>query len=383
MLFDPAATDYGIEAGSVDSGQPFAATASRRRAATGFLTLPAVAQSVPATAFLKYREPASVTALVERQFRYGPLRAYDVKNPASAADAFQQAFFAWYRRQTPQKFQRLTFAPVLFDSAAVLEYTERCDGSQTNEDDPASLFFGVELPEDHVYAMAPVADQLRAAHPLLLRTVMSAIFTAGAQSIWIRAPDWFMYEFSCWYWDGNESITDEEATELMKDRFDDPEALKRFLPSSVRPIIHPDDMSPEFRVVKRRATCSTYLSPADLRVLRNRLTGLSRRVCTALLELHALMSAHRKREVLHMKYSTNPVYAPCTLVYQWNGWTEELLDVHYDNAGNSGDGTTYLGFSPLASTSKAIRTQYADWSHALGVLACLDTLLSLVSVPLY
>jgi PRTRC genetic system protein F len=174
-----------------------------------------------------------------------------------------------------------------------------------------------------------------------------------------------MYEFSCWYWDGNESITDGEATELMKDRFDDPEALKRFLPSSVRPVIHPDDMSPEFRVVKRRATCRTYLSPADLRVLRNRLTGLSRRVCTALLELHALMSAHRKREVLHMKYSTNPVYAPCTLVYQWNGWTEELLDVHYDNAGNSGDGTTYLGFSPLASTSQAIRTQYADWSHAL------------------
>ncbi|MDQ7980338.1 PRTRC system protein F [Paraburkholderia sp. SARCC-3016] len=382
MLFDPASTDHGIGEGS-DRGQPCALAPSRRRPASGFLTLPAVAHDVPSTAFLKFREPASVTALVERQFRYGPLRAYDVKNPTSAADAFQQAFFAWYRRQVPATFQRLTFAPVLFDSAAVLEYTEHCDSSQTSADDPTPLFFGIELPDDHVYAMAPVADQLRAAHPLLLRTVISAIFRAGAQTMWIRAPDWFMYEFSCWYWDGDESITDKDAAELLKDRFDDGEALARFLPSSVRPVIQPDDMSPEFRVVRCRPQYADYLSPSGLRALRNRLTGLPRRVCTALLALEALMPTHRKRDILHISYFTNPVYAPCTLVYQWNGWTEELLDIHYDNAGNSGDGTTYLGFSPLASTSKAIRTQYTDWAHALRVLACLDTLLSLVSVPLY
>jgi PRTRC genetic system protein F len=320
-----------------------------------------------------------MTSLIERQFRHGPLRAYDVKNPASASDAFQQAFFAWCRRQAPEGFTRLTWKPVLFDAAAVHDYTAHCDGSLTNEDDPCPLFFGVEVPDDWVYRLAPVVPQLRAAHPDLLRTVMTAITVAGAQTAWIRGPDWFMYEFSCWYWDGDESITDEDAAELMEERFDNQETLRRFLPSAVRPIIEPEDLRRQFKVVGGRPRYSGGLSPHALRVLRPRLRGFPRRVCTALLELQALTSSHRKRDLFHLKYLTNPVYAACTLVHEWNEWTEEILDIHYDHESSAGDGTTYLGFSPLAFTSKAIRTQYADLSLAIQILKCLDTLLSLVS----
>ena len=40
------------------------------------------------------------------------------------------------------------------------------------------------------------------------------------------------------------------------------------------------------------------------------------------------------------------------------------------------DGTTYYGFTPLASTPEAIRKQYADWSQGLSILGQLDRVIA-------
>jgi hypothetical protein len=99
MLFDPSFPDRPVDAGAGASRQPPVATVARRRSADCVLTLPDIAEDVPVRASLKWREDTSVDAVVLEQFRHGPLLAADIEAPVSPVDAFQQAFFAWARRQ--------------------------------------------------------------------------------------------------------------------------------------------------------------------------------------------------------------------------------------------------------------------------------------------
>ncbi|WP_243772233.1 PRTRC system protein F [Burkholderia anthina] len=215
---------------------------------------------MPGAVRLKWREDVNLSDLVLKHFQYGPLLAGDVHDPADAGDAFQQAFHAWTRRQYG-RLSRLRFTPHLFDAHAVRDVLDGL-GNGNNDDDPTPLFFGFGLEDEWVYSLEGAIETLRSAHPLLFRTVMGALYRASARTMFIRLPDWFMYEFSCWYWDG------------------------------------------------------------------------------------------------------------------------DLLDNHFDCATQSGDATTYSGFSRLASSPKAIRRQYADLALAFRILTHLDRLLALVSHPI-
>ncbi|MFL9876477.1 PRTRC system protein F [Paraburkholderia megapolitana] len=329
---------------------------------------------------MKWREDLSVSDMVGQHFRYGPLRAYDVRQPTGAADAFRQAFYAWYARQTPKQFKRLTFRPALFDSHALQEHLHHC-GTGDNNGDPSPLFFGIELPEEWVFTMARAATQLREAHPLLLDAVLSAIGKASARTVFLRLPDWFMYEFSCWFWDGDESISDQDADEMLKERFgEDNETRAAYLPSVVRGDLLPDGTEPRSLMhgtILRRQT----LRPVDLTRLRPCLSGMPRRVCTVLLRLDQLLRKSRTRDLFHVQYQTNPVYSAASLVMRDCRWIGELLDTHFENESNMGEATTYQGFSAFATHPNDIRRQYNDWSLGLQVLACLDLLLTLVSEP--
>lgn len=380
MRIDCPSTDRSIVVGAGGTWQSPRGTATRRGPATDFLTLPSIAAVVPVEGRVKWRDDLAVSDLVAQHFRYGPLRAYDVRRPTGAADAFRQAFYAWYARQTPKHFTRLTFRPALFDSHALQEHLHHC-ATGDSIDDPSSLFFGIELPEEWVFTMAGAIGQLRAAHPLLLDAVLSAIGNASARTVFLRLPDWFMYEFSCWFWEGDESISDQDADEMLKERFgEDDETRALYLPSVVREELLPDGTQPRSLMhgtIQRRQT----LRPVDLTRLRPRLSGMPRRVCTVLLQLERLLRKSRSRDLFHVQYQTNPVYSAATLVVRDCRWIGELLDTHFENEANMGEATTYQGFSAFAQDPNDIRRQYDDWSLGLQVLACLDHLLTLVSGP--
>lgn len=381
MLFDPSADGGGVASGETGTWQPPRGAAARCRPAAGFLTLPSIGAAVPATGRLRWCEDLALSGLVAQHFRHGPLRAWDVRLPAGAGDAFQQAFFAWYRRQTAHQFQRLVFSPELFDAHALREHLNHCQ-TETNDDDAAPLFFGIELPEEWVYQVEMAAMQLRAAHPLLLGAVFDAIGRASARTLFLRLPDWYMYEFACWYWDGDESISDAEAEEFLSERFgEDNETRHAYLPSEVRPVLYPDELRVNGRLHSRRRRAQ-FLGATDIARLRPRLSGLPRRVCTQLLVLDGLLRSSRTRDLFNVQYQTNPVYSAASLVLTDNRWIGDLLDTHYENEANMGEATTHHGFTALAAGAKAIRRQYADWSLALQVLVCLDRLLTLVSQPI-
>lgn len=376
MLFDPSPYGLGV---SEDTGIAWKSgrhAASQRRSAVDFLTLPALSPEVPATAFLKWRDPALLNKTIERQFRYGPLRAYDVRNPTSAADAFQQAFYAWWGRQCKAPFNRLNFKPVLMDSLATLEVLEYGD-EETNKDDPSPLFLAIEVDAEYVYELAPFADELRVAHPMLMRTVMQTIDRASSRTLRLRDPGWFWFEFSAWYFDG-EMPTDEEAGDILAERFGDREEIEKYLPSNVRAKMLPDDVFFDGDMKDTRKFEKGALKGAELVRVRNRLKGRARRVCTALLDLQALLAGRPKADLMQFKYLTRNAYEACSLVWESNGFTEEFLDIHFDDCGNNG-ATTYPGLSPFETNARSIRTQYEQWSRALEILQSLDTLLSLVS----
>ncbi|HDR9086008.1 hypothetical protein VI03_08630 [Burkholderia vietnamiensis] len=379
MLFDPALPDSSIAGGSVATWQPTCAAAAGRRPAADLLTLPSFSTEVPGTVRLKWREDVYLSDLVLKHFQYGPLRAGDVHDPADAGDAFQQAFHAWVGRQYG-RLSRLRFAPHLFDAHAVREVLDRL-GNGNNDDDSTPLFFGFCLEDEWVYSLEGAIETLRSTHPLLFRTVMAVLYRASARTMFIRLPDWFMYEFSCWYWDGDPNISDSDADEALKERFgDDTETCSAYLPSVVRPQLCPDDADPcVFSGGKWRYRSA--LTDPELMRLRARSRGMPRRVCTEVLKLRALMRRSRSRDLLHVNYAANPAYALCSVIVEDNQFVADLLDCHFDNESQSGDATTYSGFSRLASTAKAIRHQYADLALAFRILTHLDRLLALVSQP--
>lgn len=377
MFFDPALPDSSIAAGSAARWQPPRAAPARRRPAADLLTLPSFSTEVPATVRLKWRENVNLSDLVLKHFQFGPLRAGDVNDPADAGDAFQQAFHAWTRRQYGN-FSRLRFTPHLFDANAVRDVLDGL-GNGNNDDDPTPLFFGFGLEDEWVYSLEGAIETLRSAHPLLFRTVMAALYRASARTMFIRLPDWFMYEFSCWYWDGDPRISDKDADEALKERFEgDTETRSAYLPSVVRPQLCPDDADPcVYRGGKWRDR--RVMTEPELLRLRARSRGMPRRVCTEVLNLRTLMRRSRTRNLFHVSYDANPVYGICSVIVEDNAFVGDLLDNHFDGAAQCGDATTYTGFSRLASTPKAIRRQYADLALAFRILTHLDRLLALVS----
>ncbi|MCR4470093.1 PRTRC system protein F [Burkholderia sp. SCN-KJ] len=368
-----------MAAGSAARWQPPRAAPARRRPAADLLTLPSFSTEVPGAVRLKWREDVNLSDLVLKHFQYGPLRAGDVHDPADAGDAFQQAFHAWTRRQYG-RLSRLRFTPHLFDAHAVRDVLDAL-GNGNNDDDPTPLFFGFGLEDEWVYSLEGAIETLRSAHPLLFRTVMGALYRASARTMFIRLPDWFIYEFSCWYWDGDPNISDEDADEALKERFeDDTETRSAYLPSVVRPQLCPDDADPcVFRGGKWRDRRA--MTDPELVRLRARSRGMPRRVCTEVLNLRTLMRRSRTRDLFHVSYDANPVYGICSVIVEDNEFVGDLLDHHFDGAAQCGDATTYSGFSRLASTPKAIRRQYADLALAFRILTHLDRLLALVSQP--
>ncbi|REE07183.1 PRTRC genetic system protein F [Paraburkholderia sp. BL27I4N3] len=377
MLFDPATTDSHLAFGAGGSWQPPRAAVARRGSAADFLTLPDVADDVPVEARVKWRADVSLTGLARKHFLHGPLLAADVSNPIDAGDAFQQAFFAWVKRQTAS-LKRITLKPCLFDSLAVRDVLQHT-GTANNDEDPSSLFFTLESPEEWLCSFGPMVGRLRAAHPLLLRTVMSVINRAAWRTVWLRTPDWFMYEFACWYWEGDESISDADAAEMLKERFgEDAEARKAYLPSTVRPMLCPEDAEPSV-FSGGRWRLRQALTDDELLTLRNRSKGTVRRVCTELLRLNRLMHGTRRRKLFNASYGTNPVYAGCGIVIDGNEFIGDILDCHFDSEAQSGEVTTYHGFIALGDNARAIRRQYADWTLAFSILKRLDSLLALVT----
>ncbi|MGU7775655.1 PRTRC system protein F [Burkholderia sp. MR1-5-21] len=376
MFFDPALPDSSIAAGSAAAWQPPRAAAARRRPAFDLLTLPSFSTEVPGAVRLKWREDVHLSNLVLKHFQYGPLRAGDVTDPVDAGDAFQQAFFAWVRRQYG-KLKRIRFSPVLLDAHAAREVLDYV-GNGNNDDDPTPLFFSLELEHEWVYELGASRAMLQAAHPALLKTVMTAIARASARTSFVRLPDWFMYEFSCWYWEGDDTISDEDADKCLRERFgEDDESRKAYLPSEVRPVLCPDDVRPG-RCYGRWSERG-ILDAAALRALRLTLKGMPRRICTEVLTLLNLMGESRKRDLFNVAYETNPVYALCSVVVDNHQFVGDLLDCHFENEGSSGDATTYSGFSRLESHPRSIRRQYAHMALAFRILTHLDRLLALVT----
>ncbi|WP_229013577.1 PRTRC system protein F [Paraburkholderia gardini] len=332
---------------------------------------------MPSSAQLRWRTEAEFGDLVRAQFMHGPLRAADVSAPMDAGDAFSQAFFAWMRRQLP-RCSRLNFRPQLLDTNAVLD-TIAYQYSRADFEPKSPLHLGFELPEENVYRFRD-AGAFQARHSLFVPTMLSLIERASYKTVFVRTPGWFLAEFACWHWQGEENCDDTYARELMEEYFGESgEEIERNLPSAVRPEIYPDELRSPVRIPGRRRRAST-LSEHELLQLRRRCSGVQRRVCTELIALTRLLRRAGRRNVLHETYDADSLCSACAVTLTDSDRTSEILDDHFENKSQEGEATYYTGFSPFASTPGAIRRQYADWTLAFEIIAHLDRLLAMVTI---
>ncbi len=375
MLFDPRPTDECfVESGPgwTPSRQP---PAARHRPAHGFLTLPTLTTEIPARGKLQYGDSVDMLKLIRKQFQTGVLAARDVKGAASAGDAFAQAMYAWLRRRMPT-CKRLNFSFALLDLAAAREQVD-----QFGHDDElhAPLYLAIELDGENVFEIGKRADVMRRADPALLYTAIHLVNEAAGRSLFVRTPDELADMFARWWWDCDPTLNDRDARELLAERFgDDCCEIERYLPSTVLPVLAPDDAVPAFarRDKKLRIQC---LRAAQLEAVLARQRGLPRRICRTLLDLQAVLARTRRSRALNHAQWAEPAYSAATLCMWREHWVGQILDDHFNALNCGGDATMYQALIPLADTHRAIRRQFKQLADMMDVIAALDRVLTLIS----
>jgi PRTRC genetic system protein F len=379
MLFDPSSDDRAVDAGPGTTWQPSGAAVAGHRSSAGVLTLPDVGRDVPPVATIRLRPDSDVDGLVLDQFRHAPLRASDVVAPTSSADAFQQAFFAWFRRQLPQPLRFISIGVVLCDTNAVHDEIK----NRWDKDDfkpTSALHLGVILANDLVHEMGALAQPLRHAHPLLLHTLFSVVDQVSFRTVPIRTPGWILSEKACRDWEGEEGATDDEAREWLEQAYGDKEVAALHLPSVIRPLVCPDEIRCPPKVAGRRSR-KPDLSLRELRELASTSSGMVSAVCREIVALRLLLGAAGKRELLNDGYYAGAIYSGCAFVLEANETITEFLDDHMNMEYQAGEANELERFITFSSTKKGIREQYAQWSLAFQMLRRLDRLLALVVSP--
>jgi PRTRC genetic system protein F len=379
MLFDPSFNDRSVDADAAASWQPPGAAVARHRSSDCVLTLPDVDASVPGKATIKWRSEPSLDAIILEQFRHGPLRAGDVHDPVSPVDAFQQAFFAWAGRQLGGSLRMVSFGLELLDTNAVNDIV--CHQYDRENFQPESpLHLGVALENEWVHEVGVRAQTLRDAHPLLLHTMFNLVDRVSWKTVPVRTPGWFLCEAACRHWDGDESASDEDAHDVLMQMYEDEEAVQRYLPSTLRPALCPDEVRSPSKVEGRRAR-SSMLSVNELRQLQRASSGFVSSVCSELIALQGLLRRAGKRELFDAGYEAHPLYSGCTLVLEHNERTSELLDDFLESEFSAGEASGFSRFINFSNTRHGIRSQYAEWGLGLQMLRRLDRLLALVVDP--
>ncbi|MCK4118361.1 PRTRC system protein F [Ralstonia nicotianae] len=377
MLFDSRECNAGV----VDESSTW--TPSRRHTVTGcrpahdFLTLPTVGAAIPCRALVSHRDEVDVVSVVRAHFEAGPLQARDVRNAASAGDAFAEALFAWLRRRTPQ-CRRLCFSFALMDASAARDQVDQF-GWEGNI--VAPLYLAIELPREDLYEIGPQMERMRRAHPSLLCTVLSLVNEASGKTLHLRTPDALLDMFARWWWDWDATVSDEDARDSLRERFgSDNEDIERYLPSIVKPALAPAELFPEFRRGSRsRRPGRRVLSKRQLEQLACVSGPWIRRVCRSLLELQAAIDKARNSHLFEHAQWSEPVYLAATIAVWQDAWTIELLDDHFNCMSSSGEGTMYQALIPLASDPAEIIKQYRDLMNALDIIKALDRVLTLIS----
>jgi PRTRC genetic system protein F len=325
---------------------------------------------------MRWNAEKEVAGLISAQFDSGVLQARDVPEFKGAGDALAYAFFAWARRHTAQ-MRCLNFNFVLCDVSAVREVVQyQEDAGDFEETSP--IYLGIEIEQESICEIDGRAAQLRKVHPRLVSTAMVLINRAAGRTMWVRTPDEFLGEFASWFWDGDSNATDAEARETLADRFGEDEAeFEHYLPSVVRAELCPADMDViRWHPTRRTIVHQPALGVAALRRLQRFTSGSTRRICRELEKLTLMLQRAGNRSLFEYTFRPRCAYAAATLTVQNDSRIGELLDSHYEYLSSVGDGTTYYGFVPFASTPDAIRQQYADWAMGLSVLGQLDRVIA-------
>lgn len=318
-------------------------------------------------------------ALALSHFDAGALRACDVGTFLSPAQAMADAFLKFVKRHQGE-WNRLGFNFVLCDVEAIREQIQyACDGGDFEP--TSSLYLGLEVVDEQLWQVDARADELRRAHPRLLSTVTTLLNRASGRTVWIRTPDEMLGMLAQWFWDGDPTASDEDVADELRDRFgEDDEEVAHYLPSTARAELCPADMDLGAWSVKRgRWVPDHALGVASLRRMRRFETGWVRRLCLELEQLTLLLRRAGRRCLFDFGVQPEAIYPACSVIYRDNDYIPELLDSHYEYFNAGGDGSTFLGFVPLAETHDEIRKQYADWALGLSILNSVDRVISLVT----
>lgn len=378
MLFDPRTTGRDLTANGID-WQPARNAIGGRRTTHDFLTLPDVSGEVTGHAKLKWRTDREVATLVGSHFEAGYLNPSDVKTFNGAGDAMAQAFFAWVARRCGA-FQRIRFTPVLFDVPAVRDQIMYLDNEGEFEV-TSPLYLGIETEEDHVYVIEERAAALAAAHPRLLASALILINRASFRTLVMRTPDDFLSLFAQWHWDGDPWCTDDDAVDMLKERFgEDTEEFHHFLPSVVRDELCPKGMEiGRFDMRRHRWRTFSALGITELRRLAWTQTGWIRDLCAELEQLTLLLASAGKRPLFDWSFRPETVYAATSIAASDDVHVTDVLDTHYNYFSNGGDGSLFHGFIALATSPDDIRRQYADLSLGFSILRHVDRVAALIT----
>lgn len=210
---------------------------------------------------------------------------------------------------------------------------------------------------------------------------MSLINSASAKSVFLRTPDVLLDLFARWHWEYDPTISDDdEARAFLTEHCGmDAEDVTRYLPSTVRPELAPDDVLPAYCHANPESRRLRVFGSRKLRELARGQRGWIKDLCVALAELNLAIKRQGSRSAIAGSQWAEPAYAAATLAYTRSDYVTQVLDDLYDGYNCNGDATMFQCFIPIAGEPKAIREQFEDLSSMLRIVAALDRVITLIS----
>lgn len=347
--------------------------------------LPKISPDIPLRGYTNTVDPA-LAALAQHLLAINVIDPMSIPDHASTLqDVVEYGLAHWIGKRVPELkclLLSLELKSPIKVAAHLEEKPSEDEGWYSDPYNPNGNY-ALALMGTHDYQileMEAKALRIEAAAPGLFKAAFDAVKDAGAVSVEVRLPDFFLDEYlTMWTeWGAPKIPTDKSARECLLEHFgDESEEIDAMLPSAILPTLGGDLCISQMRRKYKRLTNAQL---KDLSATSDNLEVTAVADMTLKLRRSTAKGLKAKASLPNLDgISTRPYETGCTLVYRYTHGIHQRIDEAYRNLMEVGDGHEMLGLEDLPRDTDELTEFFVRLDHSLMVLQDMDTLINLIS----
>lgn len=336
-----------------------------------FFNLPTIHKSVPTIATMALQN-GEIADYVKTLIAIGVIDLRRIsKSARTASDILSQGMSRWFTQRTS------TLKYVKFD-IAVTEAQNIHDRFGLNSGSTeGGLYLMFSCEDEEFYKFKPASIRLEAACPGLTGATIAAIERASYSTIHVRTGSELFDTFAHWNWDGDTEASEEEAREMLIDRFgEESKDIEDHLPSKAKKIFGMDIFNHKQKHIAEQKLTQLATAPRN---------SLAKRVAAEVIKLQSLTELCEKQKIRFPRMhdaedeESETVFHGCCLLYEEHAHIVETYDTQINDLYNCGTGTHTVGFAALPMKGLDLLKFFNRVDTSLNLLTQLDKVIGLIA----